>query len=409
MKRALASLAAVSGLLSCAPGATAPSPPPGATAAPTPSPLGLTLVESWPLETALDHADVPDAKDVWREMIDGARTSLDVAEFYMSDDPRAAAGAPSALGEVVAAIERAARRGVKVRVLLDASFSAKYPELPQRLAATSGVTLRTIDGKSAYGGGILHAKYFVVDGRDAYLGSQNFDYRSLSHIHELGVRARDAGVVSGLGATFDRDFRVAGGEPAALTHAAPAPASAKVTFAASPESALPAGVVWDLPLLVREIAQAKREVLVQVLGYKASFRDGAAFGTLDRELRAAAARGVSVTLQVGAWHAKEPSLAALAAAGIHVRAVEVPPHSSGDIPFARVIHAKYMVVDRARAWVGTSNWEGDYFHKSRNVSVFVADPSFAERLASIFEDVAKLPPAHPTNETARADAGAPPR
>lgn len=377
----------------CAP----PAPPPGAThpaTAPGTPALGVTLVESWPLETKLDHADVPDAKDVWLEMIDHARTSIDLAEFYLSDDPAATSDHPSPLGKVVASIERAAARGVVVRVLVDDAFYPKYPELPSRLAKTKGVTVRRIDGK-AYGGGILHAKYFVVDGRDAYVGSQNFDYRSLSHIHELGVRSDDTGVVSGLRATFDRDFRVAGGEaPSPIVVSAPS--SSRVVFGASPESALPAGVAWDLPAIVHDIRAAKREVLVQVLGYKAAFRDGSPFLTLDHELRAAAARGVSVTIQVGAWHGKEPSLLALASAGVHVRVLEVPKYSGGEIPFARVIHAKYMVIDRERAWVGTSNWEGDYFHKSRNVSVFVDDRVFAERLAGIFADVAKeLPAAAP--------------
>jgi phosphatidylserine/phosphatidylglycerophosphate/cardiolipin synthase-like enzyme len=358
------------------------------------APLGVSLVESWPLETSLDHADIPDAKDVWVAMIDSARTSLDIAQFYMSDDPAAKPDRPSALGSVVAAVKRAGVRGVRVRVLVEEGFYAKYPELPDVLAKEKGISVRRIDGKKAFGGGILHAKYFVVDDREAYLGSQNFDYRSLSHIHELGVRSADAHVVRSLGATFDRDFRVAGDEPSMAPSVVPR-AGGQVTFAASPKDLLPEGVAWDLPLLVERIRGAKREILVQVLGYKTALRDGTTFDVLDRELRAAAARGVSVTLQVGHWHGKEPSLLALRGAGIRVRIVQVADHSSGQIPFARVIHAKYMVVDRARSWIGTSNWEGDYFLKSRNVGVFVEDAAFAERLAAVFADVGQRLPEAP--------------
>lgn len=362
----------------------------------------VELVESFPLETALGHPDVPDAKDVWVTMIDGARATLDVAEFYLSDDPRASAESPSALGRVVAAIERAAARGVRVRVLVDASFLPKYPEVPERLRAMRGVEVRAIDGAKAFGGGILHAKYFVVDGTSAYLGSQNFDYRSLEHIHELGVRTTDTGVVTGLRRTFARDYAFASGEPTADPGGPPLGApSPRTTFAASPRDALPEGIAWDLPLLVAELRRAHREICVAMLTYKAKMRDGSDFTDLDTELRAATKRGVRVRLVVGAWRATEPSLLALRDAGVEVHAVEVPRWSGGEIPFARVVHAKYLVVDRERAWLGTSNWEGDYFLKSRNVGLFVNDSAFAGRLHGIFEDtVTHL-------REARPDGGAP--
>ncbi len=365
----------------------------------TNSPVELPeIVESFPVETSLDHRDLRDASDVWVEMIDGAKTSLDLAEFYMSDDPTPGA-APSALAKVVDAMVRAAGRGVHVRVLVESAFRGKYPELPEKLGRVPGIEVTSVDGKTLYGGGILHAKYFVVDGREAYLGSQNFDYRSLRHIHELGVRTRDPGVVGALEAIFESDARASGSRspaPAKSPSAGrPRAGSSAVTFAASPKSPLPEDVAWDLPLLVERIDAAKREVLVQTLAYKAAFRDGSPFLTLDEALRRALARKVHVVVQVGSWHAKEPSLLALREAGAEVRVIEVPPWSGGEVPFGRVIHAKYMVVDGTRAWLGTSNWEGDYFHKSRNVGVFVDDPRFAERLAQVFADVSRLLPPKP--------------
>ena len=355
------------------------------------------IVESFPIETALDHGDLRDASDVWVEMIDGAKASLDLAEFYMSDDPTPGAP-PSALAKVVDAMVRAAGRGVRVRVLVESAFRGKYPELPEKLAHVPGIEVTSVDGKTLYGGGILHAKYFVVDGREAYLGSQNFDYRSLRHIHELGVRTRDVGVVSALSAIFESDARASSPSPrpsSTATFVRGPTGTNATTFAASPKTPLPEGVAWDLPLLVERIDSAKHEVLVQTLAYKAAFRDGAPFTTLDDALRRALARKVRVVLQVGSWHAKEPSLLALREAGAEVRVIQVPAWSGGEVPFARVIHAKYMVVDGTRAWLGTSNWEGEYFHKSRNVGVFVDDARFAGRLAQVFADVARVLPPKP--------------
>ena len=143
----------------------------------------VQVVESVPVETTLDHADIPDAYQVWPEMIAGATRTLDLAEFYVSNAPN------SRLEPVIQAIEAAADRGVAVRLLADAGFARTYPETLDRLAARHGVTVRRFEvGKIM--GGVLHAKYFVVDGRETFLGSQNFDWRSLEHIQELGVRLR---------------------------------------------------------------------------------------------------------------------------------------------------------------------------------------------------------------------------
>ena len=51
----------------------------------------------------------------------------------------------------------------------------------------------------------------------------------------------------------------------------------------------------------------------------------------------------------------------------------VPAAASGFIPFGRVAHAKYMAVDGRLAWVGTSNWEGNYFRGSRNVDIAIGE------------------------------------
>ena len=68
-----------------------------------------------------------------------------------------------------------------------------------------------------------------------------------------------------------------------------------------------------------------------------------------------------------------------------MRFVRVPPFSAGFIPFARVIHSKFMTVDGARAWVGTSNGSKGYFYTSRNVGVLVRGRAFTVAVAQIFD------------------------
>ena len=95
---------------------------------------------------------------------------------------------------------------------------------------------------------------------------------------------------------------------------------------------------------------------------------------------------------------------------VEVHVITIPPFSGGEVPFARVAHAKYMVVDGAtparRAWVGTSNWEGDYFTKSRNVSILVEGGAAPVKLDRVFEDGWSGAYAKPLTPSASAPAAA---
>jgi phosphatidylserine/phosphatidylglycerophosphate/cardiolipin synthase-like enzyme len=342
------------------------------------APPRIELVETAPVETSLRHADVPDAATVWVDMIAGARRSIDLAEFYASNAPN------SRLEPVVRALEAAAARGVHVRMLAEVSFVKTYPDTLDRLARAH-VEVRHLDLGT---GGILHAKYFVVDGREAFIGSQNFDWRALEHNLELGARVRDSAIASGLAAIFERDWARAGGQPVPATRAPPSP------LRASPEGTLPDGIAWDLPALRALIDGARRSIRVQLLTYKAGdWRE------LEEPLERAAARGVAVQLLVSDWSKRAGTLAGLQqlARKVAVRFVSIPAWSGGFIPFARVAHAKLLVVDDTRGWLGTSNWEREYFYASRNVGVLLDD---ASRLARWFDDVWRSPYASPVDPDA---------
>ncbi len=384
--------AAVLALSSCLPPRTS-TPAPATSSAD----VEIELVESAPVETSLDHPDVRDAADVWPEMIDRARQTLDFAQFYASDAEGDAA-ATSRLAPVIAAIERAVGRGVRVRFLADATFAPKYPATLERLRA-DGVVVRTIDCAPRYGG-VQHAKYFVVDGEESFAGSQNFDWRALAHIQEMGVRIRSRAIAGALLDVFETDWALADSDspaaPRTKTHpespAAKTSSGESLALFGSPRGWLPDESRWELPQLVALLDGARRSVNVQVLVYSTQNRDKSSFTTLDEAIRRAAARGVHVRLLVSHWGAKagshaRASIEALASVpGVDVKVLTIPPWSGGEIPFARVAHAKYLVVDDRTAWIGTSNWEGDYFLKSRNVGIVAEGGALGPRLARVFED-----------------------
>jgi phosphatidylserine/phosphatidylglycerophosphate/cardiolipin synthase-like enzyme len=305
----------------------------------------------------------------------------------------------------VQALERAAARGVRVRVLAEEKFYAQYPDTLERLARQKGVEVRRLDWKAAAGGGVLHAKYFVLDGREAVLGSQNFDWRSLAQIQELGVRFRAPAAVGALQSVFEADWAAALGErlPAPSPEAAgAAPAleaagQSQIALVASPAHTLPAGVQWDLPALVRMLDSATKTVRVQVLTYRPTGRGGEPFTDLDAALRRAAERGVAVSLLVSDWAMGKGSLEhlrALALFGRQQRLVHRPglsvkvlviPVQGKCIPFARVAHAKYVAVDGAQAFISTSNWERDYFYESRNVGLVLSGGAVPQQVDAFFE------------------------
>lgn len=370
--------------------ATPPTPSVATAAAPLPT---VELVETAPIETTLDHADLPEAADVWRASFASARRTIDLAEFYVTSQPQ------SRLETVIDALIAAAARGVHVRLLVDDGFARREPATLARLAATGKLEIRRLD-MHPRAGGILHAKYFIVDGVDAYLGSQNFDWRSLTHIQELGVRLRSAALAGALVDVFETDWALAGGGDAnarVKVHATdrfPVVVGAgaertELTLVYSPRGWLPDERLWDLPRLVALIDGARRTVRVQLLTYQAAAR-GRYFDELESALRRAAARGVTVELLVADWCKRKGCIEGLvslqALPNITVKLITIPQWSGGFIPYARVAHAKYLVIDGERAWIGTSNWERDYFYESRNVGLIIVGGKLPGRLDAFFAD-----------------------
>lgn len=360
-----------------------------------PSPGEFTLVETAPVETLIGSEDIPEFADVWRESIDAAERSIELAHFYASNEPG------SSLEPVILALEAAAARGVQIRFLADERFYGTYPETLDRLHAMDGVEVRRLDLRER-SGGVLHAKYMLLDDDVTCIGSANFDWRSLQHIQELGVLARNPQIAAAMGDVFELDWAIAGGAsedqlPKATVTATDFPVRLRfsdsefveVTPVFSPRGLLPSDDLWDLPRMIEWIDGAREHLRVQLLTFRMSGRDGERFEQLESAILRAAKRGVSVQLLVADWGKRRGTIEGLkeitSLPGIEVRMATVPPASRGHIPFGRVIHSKYMVVDGARAWVGTSNWEKGYFHESRNVGLMIEGEACAARLIRYFE------------------------
>jgi phosphatidylserine/phosphatidylglycerophosphate/cardiolipin synthase-like enzyme len=341
------------------------------------------LVQSIPAETDLADPGLPFAKDAWVAMLRGAKVSVDAAEFYVANRPG------SALEPILAELEKAGARGVKVRFLLSAKMLSEDPASVARIRRIPGAEVRSFD-LAGVSKGILHAKYFVVDGQEAALGSQNFDWRALEQIHELGVRTSDGRIVGKLSELFAIDWQFAADRKLPIPPARnPLPVRPAVELVASPPFLTPGDIRPSSEALVELIGLARQTVRVQLLTYSPVAGQDGFWPVLDNALRAAAVRGVKVRLLVSDWVLGSralPHLQALALIpNLEVRIAAIPEAKAGHIPYARTIHSKYLVVDETNLVLGTSNWEEGYFTESRNIELIFRDSPLAAQAVRIHD------------------------
>lgn len=356
----------------------------------------LELVESVPLGTELDTPEVRNAPEVWLEMIGRAKKTLDIEQFYIASKKG------EALEPVLEAIVQAARRGVRVRIVVDKGFTRKYTKPLDRLRAEQGIEARLLDVPKLMGRGIQHAKFFVVDGEQAFLGSQNFDWRSLSHVREIGVRVKNREVAGYFSRVFETDWELAKNpDPAALKRLAESRANQKpirmklggeevlLKPLSSPEEMNPSRSAWDLQKMLAGIRRAKKEITVELLTYSLAGDGRETWSELDQALRDAAARGVKVRLLLSDWSFRKPAIDFIkrlsGVENLAVRFIVIPQVPGRFISFARVLHAKAMTIDGRYGWVGSNNWEKSYFYSARNVGLWVKSTTFAASLKALFE------------------------
>ncbi|HPZ10251.1 MAG TPA: phospholipase D-like domain-containing protein [Candidatus Eremiobacteraeota bacterium] len=359
----------------------------------------IELVESVPEETIYDFPDIRNAREVWLDMINNAKKTLDIEVFYIcneKDEP---------LESVIEAIKEAGHRGVTVRIISDSRFYETYPETLDELGKVSNISVRIIPLVNLTDG-VMHAKYFIVDGEEIFLGSQNFDWKALKHIREIGIRVKDKKIAETVEKIFNLDWLICVAKdkdeymdklsfredlvnsqnPVTLDYK-----GEKVIIypAFSPEGLIYEDMTRDEDAIVGLMNNAREEILIQVMNYSPVGRDKVFYPALDNAMRSAAVRGVKVKMIVANWSTKKPAIDFLKSLSlvpnIEIKISSIPEWSGGFVSFARVEHCKYMVVDGDKVWIGTSNWEKSYFYTCRNLSVVVQSKDFNSKLKKIFE------------------------
>lgn len=354
----------------------------------------LELVESVPIETTLDNPDIRNTQEVWLEMINSAQKTLDIEQFYISNEK----GEP--LDTVMNAIVAAANRGVKVRIIIDSKMYKTYPGDAEWLEKQSPNIVKHVIDFEHLAGGIQHAKYFIIDEKEIFLGSQNFDWRSLKHIHELGVRFSDIETARIYSDIFEEDWKYCEiddgkswslpiytiNKPYFILYSGLYGDSIHVSATISPVNFYHVNGDKDLNEIIYMINNASGEINLQFLSYNPVTKEGY-WEEVDTALIAAGKRGVKIQLLVSDWNlgktAVEHFKSLISYPNFEVRYTEIPEYSGGFIPFARVEHCKFITADSV-CWIGTSNMSRDYFYESRNVGLVVENGKFTQRVRDIF-------------------------
>lgn len=338
--------------------------------------LRPVFVETTPAETTLKSTSAISTIDAWRSLIRNAQHSIEWASFYVSFNEQDSQIVPSSTDDLITDIERATRRGVRIRILIDSAIQDQYPLSLQRISAIEGVELAVANRDR----GVMHAKYVIVDQRSVYLGSANFDWRALEHISELGLRSDLLPIAESLGQIFERDWAKATEQAERLLMI---PASAKIAnydhhfrLLGTPQSDLPSASWYSLSALTEAIDFSETSIDIQLLSYETVDRQGHSWYVLNDALVNASKRGVKIRMLVADWSkgsSKEQALHQLnSQENIEINWSVIPSGSTGKIPYARVAHSKLAIFDRQICWLGTSNWSRDSFENSRNVSVMIS-------------------------------------
>jgi cardiolipin synthase len=311
------------------------------------------------------------------DAVDGATCSIALSTYIFNND--------RAGRLFVEAFERAVRRGVEVRVLVD-DIGARYdwPSVIGALRRAHVPVARFMPTLALwwmpYWNLRIHRKILVVDGRVGFTGGMNIDEDYLHQVQprhpkvDLHFRVRGP-VVASLQHVFSDDWVFATGELLRGETWFPPLESVGATLARG----VPDGPDEDRDKLVTTLLGAiscAQSSLTVVTPYFVPEP------TVLSALGVAAMRGVAVNIllpsQNNLWTVQWASMAVLRPlleAGCRVWST-APPFD----------HTKLMIVDRAWSFLGSSNWDARSFRLNFEFNLECYDPHLAAEFEPLIDE-----------------------
>lgn len=340
----------------------------------------------------------------WKDLISMATDQVDVASFYWTltgEDINVNSSSDAPGRDILEQLETLPSRNVSVRVV------TSVPSVPTNstdleILKQKGVQVREVNfGRLTKG--VLHSKFWIVDRKHVFIGSANMDWRALTQVKELGVVIYNCSSLANDLHKIFQSYWVMGQSNSSLPQPWPSKydtdinkhhpllvkadnVSSKLYLAGSPPSFCPPSRTQDLEAILSIISEAQHFVDVAVMEYFPTTRferPQRYWPFIDDAIRTAAfERRVKIRMLISCSRDSDPgmlpflqSLASMDSPQQHIniqlKLYIVPVGNQSDIPYTRVNHNKYMVTDK-EAYIGTSNWSGDYFLTTAGVGLVIS-------------------------------------
>ncbi|KAM3595130.1 uncharacterized protein V6R79_018573 [Siganus canaliculatus] len=366
----------------------------------------MVLVESIPLDVQYDANatfGIPLEK-AWKDLISVATERVDVVSFYWTltgKDINVNSSSDTSGRDILKELEELPSRNVSVRAVTSVP-SVRTDSTDLNILEEKGVQVRRVNfGRLTRG--VLHSKFWIVDGKHVFIGSANMDWRALTQVKELGVVVYNCSrLAKDLHKIFE-SYWVMGESNSSLPQPWPAKydtainkqhpllvetgnVSSSLYLTGSPASFCPSSRTLDLEAILSIISEAQHFVDVAVMDYFPTTRfekPRRYWPFIDDAIRMAAfERNVKVRMLISCGMDSDPamlpflkSLASMDSPheriSIQVKLYIVPVGNQTGIPYTRVNHNKYMVTDKS-AYIGTSNWSADYFLNTAGVGLVIS-------------------------------------
>ena len=274
------------------------------------------------------------------DFISGAKKTVDMTMYQLAD--------PTAQ----AVLKAAAKRGVKVRVLLDSD-----PEggggMKLNQAAYDDLNANGVSVRWAWSGTLWHQKSIVRDGDATVVMTCNLYAPFYPIVRDYAVITHNTATASGMEATFNNDWNNTNSPPTEGV----VPAGSELVWSPGAESGL-----------VNLINSARSGTILYAEDEQMDSQP------IEQAFIAAVQRGVTVNLTMTYSSSYVSGFNTLAVGGVHVSLYQ--PNA------AIYIHSKAISANNDTVYIGSCNFTTEMTNQNRNVGIITTNPEVVNGITS---------------------------